>query len=264
MIGAIIGDIVGSPYEFGGMKSKNFPLFGEDCRPTDDSLMTLAIGEALLTCRDDYYDLQQAAISSMKRIGLAYPNAGYGMMFWDWLISNDSKPYNSFGNGSAMRISGVGYVAKSLEEVKLLSKKVTEVTHNHREGLKGAESVAVAIFLARQRKSKKEIREFITRHYYRIGFTLADIVPSYEFDSTCQGSVPVAFEAFFEASGFEDTIRNAVSVGGDSDTIACIAGSIAEAYYGVPDELAQKARKYLDESLLKILDEFEKRYPSGK
>jgi len=229
MIGAIIGDIVGSRFEWNNHLSKEFELLPLQCFFTDDSVMSLAICDALMRCQ--------------------------------WMYSDNPEPYNSFGNGAAMRVSGCGYAARSLEEAKALSKAVTEVTHNHPEGLKGAESVAVAVFLARTGKNRTEIREHITKNYYPIDFTMDSIRGIYSFNETCQNTVPQALEAFFESDGFEDAIRNAISVGGDSDTLAAITGAVAEAYYGTPDGIRKKALTFLDERLLKILLNFERIYP---
>lgn len=222
--------------------------------------MSLAVCDALMRCRSDYSDLSDQAVRSMQEIGRPYPGCGYGGSFFRWMYSKNPKPYNSYGNGAAMRVGGCGYVAKSTDEAKLLSKAVTEVTHNHPEGLKGAEATAVAIFLARSGKSISEIREYITQNYYNIDFTLDGIRASYRFNETCQDTVPQALEAFFESSDFEDAIRNAISIGGDSDTLAAITGSVAEAYYGVPANLRQQALGFLDERLLIVLSEFESQY----
>lgn len=258
MFGAIIGDIVGSRFEFFNNKTgKEFKLFHEDCRYTDDSIMSLAICKALVECDGDYKKLSEKVILNMQCLGGLYPCAGYGGMFSAWLNNENPKPYNSFGNGAAMRISAVAYVAETLEEVKRLSKLVTEVTHNHPEGIKGAEAVAVAIFLARIGKDKKQIKDYIEKNYYVLDFTIDEIKEEYEFNETCQGSVPQALECFFESTGFEDAIRIAISLGGDSDTIAAITGSVAEAYYGVPSFMKESAICYLDKKLFEILKEFE-------
>ena len=263
MIGAIAGDIAGSIYEHGNIKTKDFELFSKGCYFTDDSVMTLAICRALMDCSKDFSDLPQYAIWSMQNLGREYPWAGYGSKFRAWIYAKEPEPYESFGNGAAMRVSGCAYIGTMLEEVKDLSRKVTEVTHNHPEGIKGAEATAVAIFLARAGKDMKEIRAYIEKNYYAIDFTLDEIRPKYKFDVTCQGSVPVALEAFFESTSFEDAIRNAISVGGDSDTIAAITGSIAEAYYGVPDEIREKALSCMPaEDLRDILERFETLYSS--
>ncbi len=261
MIGAIIGDIAGSRFEWHNHRSKQFDLLASDCFFTDDSIMSLAVCDALLHCRPDYSNLSQQAVISMQTIGRPYPDCGYGGRFWNWMYSDHPRPYNSFGNGAAMRVSGCEYAGDSLEEVKKLSRAVTEVTHNHPEGLKGAEATAVAVYLARTGKSKDEIRRYITKNYYPVDFTLDDIRNIYQFNETCQDTVPQAMEAFFESTDFEDAIRNAVSIGGDSDTLAAITVSIAEAYYGVPDPIRAKAQQYLDDLLSGILEEFEHRYP---
>ena len=262
MLGAIIGDIVGSRFEWHNYKSKDFEFLNYQCFFTDDSVMSLALCKALLHSGNGFADLSEQAITCMREFGKNYPHAGYGGGFSSWLLSVNPQPYNSFGNGAAMRVSGCGYVANSIEEAKRLSKAVTEVTHNHPEGLKGAEAVAVAVFLARSGWNLLEIRDYIVKNYYRIGFTLDSIREEYDFDVTCQGSVPQALEAFFESTDFEDAIRNAISIGGDSDTIAAITGAVAEAYYGIPTEIRKHALTFLDERLLAILVEFENKYPS--
>ena len=262
MIGAIIGDVVGSRFEWDNLKSKDFDLFTRECHVTDDSVMSLAVAKAILDSEGDYTDLSAKAVEEMQQLGRMYIHAGYGGRFIKWLLTMNPKPYNSFGNGSAMRVSACGYAAKNIEEAKELAAKVTEVTHNHPEGMKGAEAVATAIFLARTGKSMDEIREYITENYYIIDFTLDEIRDEYKFDVSCQGSVPVAFEAFFESKDFEDAIRNAISVGGDSDTIGAITGSIAEAYYGVPEAIIENVIEYLDGTQMKILYYFEEKFPS--
>ena len=260
MIGAIAGDIIGSRFEWINYKGKDFELFTDHCDFTDDSVMSLAVCHALLHSEADFSDLRKQARYSMQRIGQNYPYCGYGERFSTWMFEICPLPYNSFGNGAAMRVSGCGYAASSLDEVKRLSKAVTEVSHNHPEGLKGAEATAVAVFLARTGHSKDEIQEHIRQHYYPIDFTLDQIRPDYRFDVTCQGSVPQALEAFFESTDYEDAIRNAISIGGDSDTIGAITGGIAGAYYGVPESIRKKAISYLDKTLIGILEEFEERY----
>ncbi len=261
MLGAIIGDIAGSRFEWHNHKSKEFELLTHvgGCKPTDDTIMSLAIAQALLES-DAQGCLSDRAVRNMQKLGRKYPGAGYGGFFRRWLYSGNPQNYNSFGNGAAMRVSACGYVAKSSEEAKSLSHDVTCVTHNHPEGLKGAEAVAVAIYLARTGKSILEIRDYITHNYYDINFTLDNIRETYSFDETCQGTVPQAIEAFFESISFEDAIRNAISIGGDSDTIAAITGSIAEAYYGIPADLRNLALTFLDETLLSILNAFEAQF----
>ena len=262
MIGAIIGDIVGSRFEWHNHRSKDFNLLTHKCFFTDDSVMSLAVCDALMKCKADYSDLSEQAVHSMQDVGRPYPLCGYGGSFRRWLYSDNPMPYNSYGNGAAMRVSGCGYVGKTIDEVKQLSKAVTEVTHNHPEGLKGAEATAVAVFLARTGKSLIEIQDYIIQNYYPLGFTLNSIRENYQFNETCQDTVPQALEAFFESTDFEDAIRNAISIGGDSDTLAAITGSVAEAYYGVPTSIRKHALTFLDERLLRILLEFENRYPA--
>ena len=263
MIGAIIGDIVGSRFEWHNIKSKDFDLFTGSCRPTDDSVMTVAIAKAILDCDGDFTKLEQHAVSAMQQIGRPHPRCGYGGNFRRWMYSDDPKPYGSFGNGSAMRVSACGWAGKTLEEVLGLAEKVTVTTHDHPEGVKGAQAVAASIFLARTGASKEEIGTHIRENYYDIDFTLDAIRDAYTFDVTCQGSVPQAIEAFLESTDFEDAIRNAVSIGGDSDTIAAITGSIAGAYYGVPTVLRLQAELILrsyDSRMAEILKAFEERY----
>jgi len=257
MIGAIVGDIVGSRYEFNNHRSKNFKLFDERCFFTDDTVMTIAVAYALKKSGGNIDILPSLTVKSMQDIGRGYPDCGYGGNFGRWIYSSAPKPYNSFGNGAAMRISPVGMYAKNIEEAKKFSYAVTAVSHNHPEGIKGAESVAVAMVLARQGKTKKQIKEYIEENYYKINFTLDDIRGSYAFNETCQNTVPQAFEAFFEGETFEDAIRCAISVGGDSDTLAAITGGLAEAYYGVPMDIQKAALGFLDDKLLSIYRECE-------
>ena len=262
MLGAIIGDIAGSRFEWHNIKSKEFDLLTSlgRCRPTDDSVMSLAVAKAILNCDGDYTCLDRQAVSCMQELGRQYPHAGYGGHFRQWIYDDDPQPYNSFGNGAAMRVSPCGFAADSLDEAVSLARAVTKVTHNHPEGMKAAEAVSSAIFMARSGKSMFEIRDYIESKYYKIDFTLDSIRPSYSFDVSCQGSVPQALEAFFESVDFEDAIRNAISIGGDSDTIAAITGSIAEAYYGIPTELRKLALTFLDKAQLDILNAFEAKY----
>ncbi len=270
MIGAMIGDIVGSRFEFNNHKSKDFELFTDECFVTDDSIMTLAVAKALIETErtfmnsedafrlsKDYIDrLAENTVLYMQTIGRKYPNCGYGGRFGQWIFSENPKPYDSHGNGAAMRISPVASIAASEEEIKALSKAITGVSHNHVEGLKGAEATAMAIYLARTGHGKDEIRKVVSDQYYNLDFCLDDIRAAYRFNETCQETVPQAIQAFLEAESFEETIRNAISLGGDSDTLAAIAGSIAEAYYGVPNVMVEKALGYLDGELLEIYNEF--------
>ena len=263
MIGAIIGDIVGSRYERYNHKSKDFELFDKKCHPTDDSIMSLAVAKAILDSEDDADSLPINAIACMQELGRIYRNAGYGKTFNMWIMSEKPLPYNSYGNGSAMRVSPCGYAADSIEKAKDLSSAVTKVSHDHPEGMKGAEAIAVAVYMAKTGASKEEIRKYIEENYYTLDFKIDDIRDTYKFDVSCQGSVPQALEAFFESEDFEDAIRIAISIGGDSDTIAAMAGSVAEAYYGVPEELVYGAMDYLDSREMEILYYFEKKYSSN-
>ncbi len=268
MIGAIVGDIIGSVYEFDRIKTKDFVLFGEykgeGCEFTDDTVMTVAVAKAILSAKPDRSDLAECADRYMHEIGRRYPDCGYGSRFGMWMFLEDSAPYGSYGNGSAMRVSPVAWAAESLEEALRFSDEVTAVSHDHPEGLKGARAVAACAFLARTGADKAAIRDYVREHFYPLEETLAEIRPEYGFDVTCQGSVPQAIQAFLEAESFEDAIRNAVSLGGDSDTQAAIAGSIAEAYFGVPEELREKALTYLTEELREVLFSFESLYGANK
>jgi len=257
MLGAIIGDIAGSRFEFNNILSKDFELFTKSCSVTDDSIMTLAVAKAIMACNGDWEQLGINTIKYMQEIGHKYPNCGFGGMFRKWVFSGNPEPYNSFGNGAAMRVSPCGFIAGTEEEVILLSRKVTEVTHNHPEGLKGAEAVSVAIFMARNGAAKNEIEARIKKDYYKLNFTLDSIRGDYQFNETCRGTVPQAIVAFLESASFEDAIRGAISIGGDSDTLAAITGGIAEAFYGVPSDLKSKALAYLDRELLNIYEEWE-------
>jgi type I restriction enzyme M protein len=258
MLGAIIGDIAGSRFEFNNIKTQKVELFAGNCFFTDDSVMSLAIAKAILESNGDYLNLSDTAIKYMQSIGRSYPNCGYGGYFYHWIFSNNPKPYNSYGNGAAMRVSACGWAGKTLEEVKFLSKKVTEISHNHNEGLKGAEVTAISVFMARQGKTIPEIRKYIDDNYYKLDFTLDEIRDDYHFNETCQETVPQAITAFLESISFEDAIRKAISLGGDSDTIGAITGAIAESYYGVPNNIREKALTYLDNQLKQILTTFEK------
>lgn len=259
MYGAILGDIIGSPYEFDrGDKTKNFPLFNNESHFTDDSVMTIAVADALLNSINlDDEKIKQKIIESMQKWGYKYPNAGYGFRFSKWLTSDNPKPYGSFGNGSAMRVSSVGLLFDSLEKTKHYAKLTAEVTHNHIEGIKGAQAVACAMFLARTGSSKKQIKEYIVNEFdYDISLTCDEIRPSYHHVESCQETVPQAITAFLEGENFEDVIRTAVSLGGDCDTLACIAGSITEAFYKIPDNLIIECRSRLPQDILEILDKF--------
>lgn len=255
MIGAIFGDVVGSIYEWDNIKTKDFEL----CQPkmffTDDTVMTLAVAKALMEYKAGKGMLQDLTVKNMQELGRRYPDAGYGARFDGWIYSANPRPYNSWGNGSAMRVSACGWVGESLDEVKKLSYEVTVVTHDHPEGLKGAEAVAVAIFMARTGKTKDEIKKEMQK-YYRLDKCLDEIRPTYRFNESCQETVPQAIQAFLEAEDFEDAIRNAISLGGDSDTLAAITGSIAEAYCGVKQEHREFVKSKLDDRLRNICEEF--------
>ena len=260
MYGAILGDIIGSPFEFDrGDKTKDFKLFSRRSHFTDDSVMTLAVCEALLKVGQDVTvkEIEDAVISSMQSWGRRYPHAGYGGYFRRWLTARHPEPYNSYGNGSAMRVSAVGWLYDSLEKTRTVAKATTNVTHNHPEGIKGAEATASAIFMARNGSSKEEIKKYIENEFhYDLNRTLNEIRPGYHMDETCQKTVPEAIIAFLEAKDFEDAIRNAVSLGGDTDTLGAITGSIAEAYYGIPEWLITECRKRINKDMRIVLDDF--------
>lgn len=251
VIGAIIGDIVGSVYEFNNIKTKDFPLFGDRNEFTDDSILTIATMKALLDG-----GTAENFIFNYQLFGNKYPSS-YGVGFGHWLRADDPQPYNSFGNGSAMRVSPVAWFYNDLAAVERAAELSASVTHNHPEGIKGAQATAAAVFMARTGKAKQEIKSYIENKYeYLLDFSLGDIRLSYGFDESCQGTVPPAIIAFLESIDFEDAIRNAVSVGGDSDTLAAITGSIAEAFYGVPDELDDKVIIYLSDELGDLVKRF--------
>lgn len=261
MYGAILGDIIGSPFEFDrGDKTKDFKLFSRRSYFTDDSVMTLAVCEALLKVGLDATaeEIEEAVITSMQSWGRRYPHAGYGGYFSQWLRLKHPQPYNSFGNGSAMRVSAVGWLYDSIERTRTVAKAVTKVTHNHPEGIKGAEATASAIYLARNGASKEEIKEYIEKEFhYDLNRTLNEIRPTYHMDETCQKTVPEAIIAFLESKDYEDAIRNAVSLGGDTDTLGAITGSIAEAYYGIPQTLIAECRNRINKEMRDVLDEFD-------
>jgi ADP-ribosylglycohydrolase len=253
MIGAITGDIVGSVYEWRNIKTKDFPLFGGGNFFTDDTVMTVAVAEGLMRGGkpDDFID-------AMKKYGRLYPSAGYGGRVGNWLLCDDREPYNSWGNGSAMRVSPVAWRFGTLDDVERSAEESAAVTHNHPEGVKGAQAVAGAIFLARTGRPKADVRAYVEYRYgYNLSRTLDGIRPAYKFNESCQETVPEAIIAFLESTGFEDAIRNAVSLGGDSDTLAAITGSIAEAAYGVPEEIRSKASALLDDELRRVIADFE-------
>lgn len=287
MLGAIIGDIVGSSYEFEPCKRKDFPLFTKASRYTDDTVMTLAVARAFLdilendtaprdrmkrtedltvldgpayeerlTASDE--EILATLAKRMREFGRRHPQAGYGGGFSRWLQDPEAGPYHSFGNGSAMRVSSVAWLFDDIEVVSRAARLSAAVTHNHPEGIKGAEAIASCIYLARQGVSKAGIKHFVAESFaYDLDRTLAEIQPDYSFDVSCQGSVPEAIIAFLEGRNFEDCIRNAVSLGGDADTQAAMAGSIAEAYYGLPEALEKRILTYLPDDLLEVIFEFQ-------
>ena len=250
MLGAIAGDIIGSVYEHNPIKSKDFPLFSAGCCFTDDTVLTIAIARAIM----DGTGYRQA----VQNTGRQYPDAGYGGTFIQWLFSESPEPYNSWGNGSAMRVCPVGWAFEDLNRVLQEAEQSAKISHNHPEGIKGAQAVATAVFLARTGRNREDIRQQIENRFgYNLSRSLDEIRPGYTFDVSCQGSVPEAIIAFLESESFEDAIRNAVSLGGDSDTLACIAGSIAEAYFrGVPDAIAKSVRTYLTDDLWGTVHDF--------
>ena len=254
MLGAIAGDIIGSVYEWDNIKIKDFPLFSPGCFFTDDSILTIALADSILTGR--------SYTENLKTFYRLYPDGGYGGSFHHWAQSPSSSPYNSWGNGAAMRISPVGFAFDDLETVLQKAKEYTEVTHNHPEGIKGGQATAAAIFLARSGRSKEEIRAYIeSTFYYDLSWSVDEIRPGYKFNESCQETVPQAIRAFIDATSFEDAIRNAISLGGDSDTLACITGGIAQAFYkGVPADIAANVYAILDERLADITRRFMAKY----
>ncbi|MFO0815639.1 MAG: ADP-ribosylglycohydrolase family protein [Gemmatales bacterium] len=253
MLGAIAGDVIGSIYEHAALKTKRFPLFLPESCFTDDSVMTLAVADALLT-NGDY-------IQAFHRFYHFYPRAGYGGQFRNWCRLKLTEPYNSWGNGSAMRVSAVGLAFNTIEEVLAEAERSAAVTHNHPEGIRGAQATAAAVFLARSKPPKAEIAKYITTQFgYDLETPLASVRPTYLPDVSCAGTVPWALRSFLEAVGFEDAVRNAISLGGDADTLACIAGAVAGVYYGVPDEIASKTLSRLDDRLRGVLTRFTERY----
>ena len=254
MIGAIAGDIIGSVYEHHQIKTKDFPLFHPRCEFTDDTVLTVAVADAILSGR--------SYLESVREIGRRYPGAGYGGTFIRWLHSEDPRPYKSWGNGSAMRVSPVGFAFLSETEVLLQAKMTAEISHNHPEGIKGAQATALSVYLARTGIGKEQIRSRIAQRFgYKMERRVEDIRPTYSFDVSCQGTVPEAIIAFLDSDSYEDAVRNAISLGGDSDTLACITGGIAEAFYGdIPDYIQEKVRECLSPELWQITEAFCQRY----
>ena len=261
MLGAIIGDIVGSPYEFDmGNKTKDFgPLFTERTHYTDDSVLTVAVADALINegPTADIDTIRQAVAESLMTWARKYPRGDYGARFQNWITSRTPRPYHSWGNGSAMRVSSVGWLYGSLDRTQNVARATAEVTHNHPEGIKGAEATASAIFMARKGYSKDDIKSYISKKYdYNLSRSLDEIRPYYHHIESCQETVPEAIIAFIEGNSFEDVIRNAVSLGGDSDTLTCIAGSIAEAKYGVPEEFRIECESRIPGEFVDVIDRF--------
>ena len=254
MLGAIAGDVIGSVYEAHPIKSMDFPLFGRESQFTDDTVLTVATAYSILE-KCDYAE-------AFRTFGRRYPRAGYGGAFYHWLFSSQSGPYNSWGNGSAMRVSPVGFAFESVDAVLEEAERSASVTHNHPEGIKGAQATALAVFLARKGENKYSIRDDIEKRFtYDLSRTLDDIRPGYRFEVSCEGSVPESITAFLESKDFEDAVRKAVSLGGDSDTMACIAGGIAHAFYGkIPEEIVANVRERLPDEFLGIIDRFMEMY----
>ena len=273
MLGAIYGDIVGSVYEFNNVRTKDFALFCEESTFTDDTVVTLAVANAILIfdemtskencldspCRKDLNYFKEILIKEMHKMGEAYPRAGYGGRFRFWLMEKQTEAYWSYGNGSAMRVSPVAWYAKSLKEAMDFAKASAEITHNHPEGIKGAVVTAGATYLARSGADIDEIKDFVER-YYKLDFTIDELRPTYQFNETCQDTVPQAMQAFFESISFEDAIRNAISIGGDSDTLGAITGAVAGAYYGMTDREAKDVAERLDPMLFEIVKRFQDRF----
>lgn len=254
LLGGIVGDIVGSRYEFRPIKSTNFDLITPGSDFTDDTVMTLAVAKWLL---EDNAHTIDYLINCMRELGARYPDAGYGARFEGWLFDDDPRPYNSWGNGSGMRVSPVGLYAKTLDEALALAALTASVSHNHLEGVKGAQAIASSIFLCWQGKTKLEIKEYVEKTFnYDLNRTIDEIRPRYGFDVSCQGSVPESIIAFLEGNTFEDVIRLAISLGGDSDTMACMAGAIAACLYSIPEDLAKMCHERLPEDLKEINDRF--------
>jgi ADP-ribosylglycohydrolase len=254
MLGAIAGDVIGSVHEHMGTKSTDFDLFTAGCRFTDDTVLTMAVADCLMNGRE-YVD-------AFHDYFLAYPNAGYGYRFFHWASSGNRSPYNSWGNGSAMRVAPVGHAFDSLDDVLVHAARSAEVTHNHPEGVRGAQATAAAVFMARSGESKRTMKSSLEDMFgYDLDRRLDDIRPTHRFDESCQGTVPLALIAFLESSGYEDAVRKAVSLGGDADTLACIAGAVAEAHYGgVPPSIAAQTLAVLDDRLRGVVVKFCERY----
>ena len=262
MYGAITGDIIGSQFEFDrGNKSREFELFGKNCEYTDDTVMTVAVAEALLDAGKDADEktVKEKLVASLKKWGKKYPYAGYGNRFKLWVWSDKSEPYGSYGNGSGRRVSPVGWLYDSMERTREVARWTAEITHNHPEGIKGAESTAAAIFMARHHAAFEEISNYIEDEFgYDLSRTLDEIRPDYCHVEDCMKTMPEAFTCFLEAGSYEECIRNVMYIGGDTDTLGAIAGAIAEAYWGIPEDLIRKAKEYLPDDIKAVVERFEK------
>lgn len=264
MIGALIGDIAGSRFERHNCKSRDFAFLTPACHVTDDSVMTLAVAHAILESAGHRESLSRHAVEAMQRFGRRWAKGCYGGRFTRWLYSEHPQPYGSYGNGSAMRVSPCAWAAESLEDALDMARRVTMVTHDHPEGLRGAEAVTAVIWFARQGENLESIRKLVEASWYRLDFTLDEIRDSYAWEVSCQGSVPQAIEAFLEADSVESAVRNAVSIGGDSDTIAAMAASMAEARFGVPEKLRERILAFLEPELAEVVARFERRFPESR
>ncbi|MBR4948761.1 MAG: ADP-ribosylglycohydrolase family protein [Clostridiales bacterium] len=260
MYGAIIGDIIGSRFEFDrGNKSKEFELFTKECDFTDDTVMTIAVAEALMDAGKDAYEktIKDLLIKSMKKWGKKYPHAGYGARFIDWVLTDDPKPYGSYGNGSGMRVSAVGWLYDTLDRTREVARWTAEVTHNHPEGIKGAEATAAAIFMARTGSTMEEIAGYIEDEFeYDLSRTLDEIRPEYEHVEDCMHTMPEAYTCFFESESYENCIRNVMYIGGDTDTLAAVAGAIAEAFWGLPIGLIVQAKDFIPDDIEAVISRF--------
>lgn len=254
MLGAIIGDVVGSVYEFNNIRTKHFPLFTKNNFFTDDTVMSVAVADIL---KNKKINNKDAIIDTFHKYGEKYPLKSYGGSFGFWLKTKMREPYYSYGNGSAMRVSACGWYANTPEEVIDYATKVTEVTHNHPEGLKGAIVTAMCVYMARTNKSKEEIRDYVSK-FYNLDFDYEELKKNYYFDETCQNTVPQAIYCFLISKNFEDCLKTSISIGGDSDTLCAISCAIAEAYYGISDKIKNTVKKYLPEEMLEVLDEYPK------
>jgi len=257
LLGAIAGDIIGSPFEAAPIKQKQFPLFSKASRFTDDTVLTVAVADCILH--------KKSYVTTFHDYVIRHPDAGYGGTFIRWALSGDTEPYNSWGNGSAMRVSPIGWAARDADEVMAEAGRSAEVTHNHPEGVKGAQATALAVFLARTGSSREDIRNAIRdRFAYDLERTVEDIRPTYGFDVSCQGSVPESLISFLDSSDYEDAVRNAVSLGGDADTMACIAGAVAEAFYRhIPPDIESAALEALTPDLADVVSLFRARYQNA-